>query len=226
MARRPLEPILKDGSLTQVSLHKRTEIAEMFAPAGGGLGRCWGTGDELMTAYHDGEWGFPLHDDQALFAHLMLDIFQAGLSWRTILYKRQAFLLAFDGFQPEVVARYGTSDRRRLLANKGVVRNRMKIDAVIVNARACLNVVEQFGSFDRYLWRFTQGGTLKGPPARTFEELPTSCSESDAMAQDLRARGFRFVGTTICYAFMQAVGMIDDHLIGCYRYRPEEGIAI
>jgi len=186
-----------------------------------GLIRCWGTGDGLMVAYHDGEWGFPVHDDQALFAHLTLDIFQAGLSWRTILYKRQAFLLAFDGFQPEVVARYGAADRRRLLANKGIVRNRRKIEAAIANAGAGLRVIEDFGSFDRYLWRFTEGRTLKGPPARTFADLRTSCPESDAMAHDLRERGFTFVGTTICYAFMQAVGMIDDHLVDCFRYRQE-----
>ena len=199
----------------------RMGIAAVTESGREGLPRCWGTGDELMAAYHDGEWGFPLHDDQALFAHLMLDIFQAGLSWRTILYKRPAFLLAFDGFQPEVVARYGAADRRRLLANKGIVRNRLKIEAAIANARACLKVKEEFATFDRYLWRFTGGRTLKGPPAKTFTELRASCPESDAMARDLRAHGFTFVGTTICYAFMQAVGMIDDHLVDCYRYRPD-----
>lgn len=173
-----------------------------------------------MAAYHDGEWGFPVHDDQSLFAHLMLDMFQAGLSWRTILYKRQAFLLAFDGFEPERVARYGGLQRRRLLANPGIVRNRLKIDAAILNARACLKIQEGFGSFDRYLWSFTGGQTLKGAPARTFADTRSHSPESDAMALDLKARGFRSMGTTICYGFMQAVGMVDDHLTGCFRYQP------
>jgi DNA-3-methyladenine glycosylase I len=181
--------------------------------------RCFGTGDPLMAAYHDEEWGVPVHDDRMLFEHLMLDVFQAGLSWRTILYKRDHFRRAFDGFAPERIARYADADRARLLADPGIVRNRLKIEAAIANARAWLNLAEQVGSFDRYLWGFAGGRILRNPPARTWDELPTTSPQSEAMSKDLKTRGFRFVGGTICYAFMQAVGMIDDHLVGCHRYR-------
>jgi DNA-3-methyladenine glycosylase I len=181
--------------------------------------RCFGNGDPLMEAYHDDEWGVPVHDDRLLFEHLTLDTFQAGLSWRTILHKRENFRRAFDGFDPKRIVQYTDADRMRLLSDAGIVRNRLKIDASISNARACLEIVEEFGSFDRYIWAFTDYKTLLGPPARTWEELPTFNSQSEAMSQDLRERGFKFVGPTICYAFMQAVGMIDDHLIDCFKYR-------
>jgi DNA-3-methyladenine glycosylase I len=181
--------------------------------------RCFGSGDPLMTAYHDEEWGLPHHGDQALFEHLILDLFQAGLSWRTVLHKRENFRRAFGGFDPERIARYTQRDLDRLLADPGLIRNRRKIEATIANARAYLDIVDSGGSFDDYLWGFTGGEVLRNPPARTWRELPTTNRESEAMARDLRTRGFRFVGGTICYAFMQAVGMIDDHLVGCFRYR-------
>lgn len=185
--------------------------------------RCFGDGDPLLAAYHDEEWGVPVHDDRALFEHLSLDIFQAGLSWRLILHRREGFRRAFHGFDPARVARMGPGEVERLLQDPGIIRNRAKIEATIANARAALGLVEAFGSLDAYFWRFTEGRTLKGPPARSWEELPTTSPESVAMAKDLKVRGFRFVGPTICYAFMQAVGMVDDHLVGCFRYRPPEG---
>ena len=182
--------------------------------------RCFGTGDPLMEAYHDLEWGVPVHDSRALFEKLLLDSFQAGLSWRTILHKRDNFRRAFHGFDPERLARYTARDRRRLLADAGIVRNRLKIEAAISNAQAFLRLEEELGSFADYLWRFTGGRTLRGRARRTWTQMPTHSPESDAMAKDLQGRGFRFVGTTICYAFMQAVGMVDDHLAICFRYQP------
>jgi DNA-3-methyladenine glycosylase I len=184
------------------------------------LRRCFGTGDPLMEAYHDLEWGVPLRDDRALFEKLLLDSFQAGLSWRTILYKRDNFRRAFHGFDPECVARYTARDRNRLLADAGIIRNRLKIDAAITNARAYLRLQEELGSFSDYLWAFTGGETLRPRAARSWRQVPTCSHESDAMSKDLQARGFRFVGTTICYAFIQAVGMVDDHLVRCFRYQP------
>jgi DNA-3-methyladenine glycosylase I len=182
--------------------------------------RCWGDDDPLMAEYHDTEWGTPVHDDHLLYQHLVLDGFQAGLSWRTILHKREAFRRAFDGFNPEIVARYGGRERRRLLADPGIVRNRQKIEAAVLNARAMLKLQEQTGSFDRFLWQFTDGRTLRGRPRRDWRRLPTTSKESDAMSAALKARGFKFVGSTICYAFMQAVGMVDDHLLHCFRFQP------
>lgn len=184
------------------------------------LKRCFGDGDPMMEAYHDLEWGFPVHDDRRLFEALVLDGFQAGLSWRTILHKRQAFRRAFNDFDPYAVARYSDSDRDRLLADAGIVRNRMKIDAAIDNAGAVLELVRTFGSFDRYLWGFVEFETRRRKRHRTWEQVPTTSAESDALSADLRARGFRFVGSTIVYAFMQSVGMIDDHLSACFRSRP------
>ena len=179
--------------------------------------RCWGDDDPLMAHYHDFEWGVPEHDDQKLFEHLMLDGFQAGLSWRTILHKRENFRAAFNNFDPEMIARYSEKDQARLLDDVGIIRNRLKIKATITNAQAFLAIQKEFGSFDKYIWRFTDYKTLKGIQADTWETLRTSCSESDTMSKDLKARGFKFVGTTICYAFMQAVGMVDDHLTWCFR---------
>jgi DNA-3-methyladenine glycosylase I len=183
------------------------------------LRRCFGTGDPLMEAYHDLEWGVPLHDDRALFEKLLLDSFQAGLSWRTILHKRENFRRAFHGFDPERIARYTARDRNRLLADAGIIRNRLKIEAAIANARAYLRLQDELGSFADYLWAFTGGVTLRPRAARSWRQVPTRSRESDAMSKDLQARGFRFVGTTICYAFMQAVGMVDDHLVSCFRYQ-------
>ena len=173
-----------------------------------------------MEAYHDLEWGVPLRDDRALFEKLLLDSFQAGLSWRTVLHKRDSFRRAFHGFDPERIARYTARDRLRLLADAGIIRNRLKIDAAISNARAYLQLQDELGSFADYLWAFTGGKTLRPRAARSWRQVPTHSRESDAMSKGLQARGFRFVGTTICYAFMQAVGMVDDHLVSCFRYQP------
>lgn len=179
--------------------------------------RCWGDDDPLMADYHDNEWGKPEHDDQKLFEHLLLDSFQAGLSWRTILHKRENFRAAFDNFEPKKIARYSEKDQARLLEDAGIIRNRLKIKAAITNAQSFLDIQKEFGSFDKYIWGFTNYKTVKGRRAETWEGLPTSSPESDAMSSDLKARGFKFVGTTICYAFMQAVGMVDDHLQWCFR---------
>jgi DNA-3-methyladenine glycosylase I len=181
--------------------------------------RCFGEGDPLMAAYHDEEWGVPVHDDKILFEFLILEGFQAGLSWRIILNKRKNFRRAFDGFIAEKIAKYTGEDIDRLLSDAGIIRNRLKIKSTITNAQAFLEMQESFGSFDQYIWRFTNYQTLKGPGAICWEEVPSSSPESDAMSKDLKAHGFKFVGTTICYAFMQAVGMVDDHLVGCFRYR-------
>ena len=182
--------------------------------------RCWGDDDPLLAEYHDQEWGTPVHDDHLLYQHLVLDGFQAGLSWRTILHKREAFRRAFDGFNPELVARYGQTERERLLADAGIVRNRQKIEAAIGNAKAMLKIREGLGSFDDFLWQFTDGQTLRRRPVRDWHKLPTTSRESDAMSAALKERGFKFVGSTICYAFMQAVGMVDDHMLHCFRFQP------
>jgi len=167
--------------------------------------------------YHDEEWGVPLHDDRALFEFLILDGFQAGLSWRTILNKREAFREAFHTFEAPEIARYDQQDRERLLSNAGIVRNRLKIDATINNARRFLEVQEEFGTFDRYIWQFTGHKTLRNPEGVTRSSVPTSTEESDAMSRDLVRRGFKFVGTTICYAYMQSAGMVNDHIDDCFR---------
>jgi DNA-3-methyladenine glycosylase I len=185
------------------------------------LQRCFGTGDPRMADYHDDEWGVPLRDDRALFEKLVLEGFQAGLSWRTILYKREDFRRAFYGFEPERMARFTEKDVDRLLGDASIVRNRLKIEAAIGNARAVLELQEQRGPFSAYLWGFTDNRTLRGRPLRSWKQVPTRTPISDAMAKELKAQGFRFVGTTICYAFMQSVGMVDDHLLGCHRYSPD-----
>jgi len=181
--------------------------------------RCFGTDDLLMHAYHDYEWGVPVHDDRALFEKLLLDSFQAGLSWRTILHKREHFRRAFHAFDPERIARYTARDRARLLADAGIVRNRLKIDAAISNAQAYLTLQQDLGSFAEFLWSHTGGGRLRRRAARSWSQIPTQTPESEAMSRALLEHGFRFVGPTICYAFMQAVGMVDDHLVGCFRYQ-------
>jgi len=175
--------------------------------------------DHAMVAYHDDEWGVPVHDDTELFERLVLESFQAGLSWSTILRKRTAFRTAFRGFDPPVVAAFGDADASRLMADAGIVRNRAKIDASIGNAARFLETVEAFGSFSAYL-----GSLVPPPPARrpltaTLADVPATTPASDALSADLRRRGFRFVGSTIVYAFMQSVGLVDDHVPGCFRYR-------
>jgi DNA-3-methyladenine glycosylase I len=180
--------------------------------------RCFGgPNDPLMMRYHDEQWGFPVHDDRQLFESFVLDGFQAGLSWRTILHKRENFRKAFLGFDPEKVTLYGDSETQRLLADAGIVRNRMKIVATISNAGRFLEVQGEFGSFDSYLWRFTGGETLRNPDGVTMRDVPASTPESDALSADLKGRGFKFVGTTICYAVMQSVGMVNDHSDECWR---------
>lgn len=183
------------------------------------LPRCaWCLGDDLYLAYHDEEWGVPVHDDAALFERLMLEGFQAGLSWRTILHKRAGFHRAFDGWDAARIAAYGPDDLARLLADPGIVRNRLKIEGAVRNARAYLRLRDELGSFDRYLWAFVGGEPLRRPARPvTLADIPSSTPESDALAKDLKRRGFTFVGTTICYAFMQSVGMVDDHVAGCFR---------
>jgi DNA-3-methyladenine glycosylase I len=170
-----------------------------------------------MLRYHDEEWGVPSHDDRHLFEMLILEGAQAGLSWSTILNKRENYRRAFDGFDFEKVARYGEADVARLLGDAGIVRNRMKIEATVGNAKALLAVREEAGSFDAYTWRFVDGKPKRNA-FRSMGELPASTPESDVMSKDLKKRGFRFVGSTICYAFMQAVGMVNDHEVGCFRY--------
>ena len=170
-----------------------------------------------MVAYHDDEWGVPLHDDRKLFEFLVLDGFQAGLSWRTILNKRENFRAAFDGFDVERIARYRKPKIERLLEDAGIVRNRMKVEATVANAKAFLKVQEEYGSFDSYIWQFVDG-TPKQNRWRSLKQLPANTPASDRMSKDLKDRGFKFVGTTICYAFMQAAGMVNDHLVTCFRY--------
>lgn len=179
--------------------------------------RCeWAKG-ELMIDYHDIEWGVPIHDDRTLFEFLILEGAQAGLSWDTILKKRPSYRDAFDNFDPSRVAAYEEEKRIQLLANSGIVRNRLKIEAAILNARAFLAVQREFGSFDAYLWRFVDGTPVLNH-WESVQSLPASTPLSDAMSKDLKARGFKFVGTTICYAFMQATGMVNDHVIHCFRH--------
>ena len=185
--------------------------------------RCFGQNDPLMADYHDNEWGIPVYDSQELFEHLSLDIFQAGLSWRVILAKRQAFRKAFEGFIPRRVAKFSEEDVERLLADEGIVRNRRKIEATINNARQVVAMEEGGRSFSEILWKFVGGEPRKGPPAKDWSELPTKDETSAAMARALKEEGFQFVGPTVCYAFMQAVGMVDDHLVGCFRYQPGLG---
>lgn len=181
--------------------------------------RCgWVTDDPLYVAYHDTEWGVPLHDDRRLFEFLILEGAQAGLSWLTILRKRESYRRAFDGFDPAKVARYGERKVAKLLADPGIVRNRKKVLSAIQNAQSFLAVQEQFGSFDAYVWRFTNGAPRRNR-FRRHSEIPARSGESDALSKDLVARGFRFVGPTICYAHMQATGMVNDHLVTCFRYR-------
>jgi DNA-3-methyladenine glycosylase I len=179
--------------------------------------RCpWATND-LSIRYHDEEWGLPTHDDAKLFEFLILEGAQAGLSWDTILKKRGNYRTAFDQFDPKKIARYDRRKVQSLMNNAGIIRNRMKIASAIRNAKAFLKVQDEFGSFDAHIWQFTGGSPLVNS-RRSVSEVPARTPESDAMSKDLKKRGFSFVGTTICYAFMQATGMVNDHLMGCFRY--------
>jgi DNA-3-methyladenine glycosylase I len=181
--------------------------------------RCaWPGSDPLYCAYHDEEWGVPLHDDRALFEFLILEGAQAGLSWITILRKRPAYRAAFDNFDPERIARYGADKIELLLQDAGIVRNRLKIKAAVTNAQRYLDVQDEFGSFDAFIWRFVEG-TPKQNHWRSHSEIPAQTRESDAMSKELKQRGFKFVGSTICYAHMQATGMVNDHTVDCFRHK-------
>jgi DNA-3-methyladenine glycosylase I len=181
------------------------------------LARCgWSEGDPLLVAYHDDEWGNPVRDDRTLFEFLLLEGAQAGLSWLTVLRKREAYRLAFDDFDPAQVARWDARRIERLLQNPGIVRNRLKIQSAHKNARAFLKVQEEFGSFARYQWQFIGGQPIQNLPSSP-KEVPARTELSDALSKDLKKRGFSFVGSTIVYAYMQAVGMVDDHVAGCFR---------
>ncbi len=181
------------------------------------LPRCaWAKGD-IYIAYHDQEWGVPVHDDRLLFEFLILEGAQAGLSWITILKKRDNYRRAFDNFEPRKVARYDSRKIQKLLNDPGIVRNKLKIESAVQNAKAFLNVQKEFGSFDQYIWRHVGGKPIHNE-WRSSKEIPARTAQSDAMSRDLLQRGFKFVGSTICYAFMQAVGMVNDHTTNCFRY--------
>ena len=182
------------------------------------LVRCDWAKNELAILYHDREWGVPQHNDRVLFEFLVLEGAQAGLSWDTILKKRENYRAAFDGFDPKKIARYNQRRLDSLMRNQGIVRNRLKLSSAVRNAKAFLQVQEDFGSFDRYVWQFV-GGKPRLNARKRLGELPARTAESDALSKDLKKRGFTFVGSTICYAFMQAVGMVNDHLVTCFRYR-------
>ena len=177
----------------------------------------WPGNSPLMNKYHDEEWGVPVHDDQKIFEFIVLDGFQAGLSWSTILNKRENFRKAFDNFDAEVIANYNEDKINLLLQDASIIRNKLKVRATVTNARYFLEAQKEFGTFDKYIWQFTGGKTIINK-CRKLEDIPVSTKESDAMSKDLKKRGFKFVGTTICYAYMQAVGMVNDHTINCYKY--------
>ena len=180
--------------------------------------RCaWPGDDPLYCAYHDDEWGVPLHDDRRLFEFLILEGAQAGLSWITILRKRENYRAAFDGFDPECIARYDANKIESLLQDAGIVRNRLKVQSAVINAQKFLDVQDEFGSFDKFIWQFV-GGKAKQNKWRSLADIPASTPESDAMSKELKRRGFKFAGSTICYAHMQATGMVNDHTIDCFRH--------
>ncbi len=186
---------------------------------GDGVIRCrWAEGHPLLQDYHDTEWGVPVHDDGVHFEYLVLDGAQAGLNWLIVLKKREGYRAAFSDFDPNVVAGYTDADVERLMGDAGIIRNRAKITGAIASARAFLKVQEELGSFDRYIWQFTDGGTLVNT-FTDFSGVPATSPQSDAMSKDLRKRGFKFVGSTICYAYMQAAGMVNDHTTDCFRYK-------
>ncbi len=181
--------------------------------------RCWGEiKNPLMVKYHDDEWGVPLHDDGKLFEFLVLDSFQAGLSWEIVLNKRENFRKAFHKFNAKKISKYVEKDVERLKNDGGIIRNKLKIQATITNAQKFLEIQKEFGSFDKYIWQFTKGKTIKNK-FNSWKEVPAKTKESDEMSKDLKKHGFKFVGSTICYAFMQAIGMVNDHRIDCFRYK-------
>ena len=194
-------------------------IALLMPQASQSITRCaWvPLNDPLYVEYHDLEWGMPVHEDRLLFEFLVLEGAQAGLSWKTILHKRQAYRSAFDGFLPEIVSKYGETEIGRLMENQGIVRNRLKINAAIINARALLSVRKEFGSFDSYIWDFVEGKPVINKWT-SIKEIPAKSPLSDRMSKDLLKRGFKFVGSTICYSFMQATGLINDHTTDCFRF--------
>jgi len=181
--------------------------------------RCeWGTVSQLYIDYHDNEWGVPIHDDRTLFEFLILECAQAGLSWETVLKKRENYRKAFSNFDPVKVSRYSDKKVEALMGNKGIIRNRLKITSAIKNAERFLEVQKEFGSFDTYIWQFVNGKPITNR-FKSIQEIPATTKESDAMSKDLKKRGFTFVGPTICYAHMQATGMVNDHIVGCFRYK-------
>ena len=180
--------------------------------------RCeWANRGELEQSYHDNEWGVAIHDDRSLFEFLILEGAQAGLSWSTVLKKREGYRTAFQNFDARKISQYTEKDVSRLLVNSGIIRNKLKITATITNARAFLQLQKEFGSFDHYIWQFVNGKPIRNA-WKKITDIPSSTPESNAMSKDLKKRGFKFVGTTICYALMQAVGMVNDHIVGCFRY--------
>jgi DNA-3-methyladenine glycosylase I len=181
--------------------------------------RCeWGNQSVLYQQYHDEEWGVPLHDDTRLFEFLILEGAQAGLSWETILKKRDGYIDAFDQFDAEKISKYSDTKIETLLQNPNIIRNRLKVNSTVLNAKLFLDVQKEFGSFDTYIWQFTNGKTIQNR-FKKMSELPANTLESDAMSKNLKKRGFKFIGTTICYAFMQATGMVNDHVVSCFRYK-------
>ena len=183
------------------------------------LTRCdWPGSDELMIKYHNEEWGVPNHDDRKWFEYIILDAFQAGLSWSIVLNKRENFRKAFDNFDPVIISKYSQNKIDELIQDAGIIRNKLKINATISNAKAFLDVQKEFGTFDNYIWRFVNEKPIINH-WKIISDLPASTSESDMLSKDLKSRGFKFVGTTICYAFMQSAGMVNDHLVSCFRYK-------
>jgi DNA-3-methyladenine glycosylase I len=180
--------------------------------------RCWNTTEPLYIKYHDEEWGVPVHDDKRHFEFLILDAFQAGLSWWIILQRREKLRAAFDGFDPKKIAKYSSEDVNRLMSSEGMIKNKAKIAAAITNAQGFLNIQRESGSFDAFIWQFV-GGKTKINAFTEMSQLPAKSEESEAMSQELRKRGFKFVGPTICYAYMQAAGLVNDHLVDCFRYK-------
>lgn len=187
--------------------------------------RCpWPRDNQLMLEYHDTEWGVPLHDDRKLFEFMVLDAFQAGLSWAIVLRKREGFRKAFDNFEPEKIARYSEKKIQKLLLDEGIIRNKLKVNATVTNAKQFLAVQKEFGTFDKYIWQFTNGKTIHND-LKKISQIQAKSKESDAMSKDLLQRGFKFVGSTICYAFMQAAGMVNDHTVDCFRYKPVRSLS-
>ena len=183
------------------------------------LQRCdWPGSDELMIKYHDEEWGVPNHDDRKWFEYITLDAFQAGLSWSIVLNKRENFRKAFDNFDPVIISKYSQNKIDELIHDAGIIRNKLKINATISNAKAFLDIQKEFRTFDNYIWQFVNGKPIVNN-WRTMPEIPASTPESDVLSKDLKTHGFKFVGTTICYAFMQGAGMVNDHLVTCFRYK-------